>query len=120
VAPATKANLGRVARAACEHLTACPCEKACYRCLRDYWNQRDHNDLDKRLVLRHLLLIANEDPTTPPIGDLEEARMDSFLEAGFWRLVKGADLPLPVVQRLVRSAERRPGHDGRLRLSRSS
>ncbi len=27
------------------------------------------------------------------------------LEAGFWRLVKGADLPLPIVQRLVRSAD---------------
>jgi hypothetical protein len=105
--PWLQANLPRVARRAWEHLDACPCEQSCYRCLREFWNQREHDLLDKRLVFRHLLVLAAADPSSPPVGDLEEAKFDSFLETAFWRLAKEADLALPVVQRLVRSSDGR-------------
>lgn len=32
-------------------LTECSCDKACYKCLKTYFNQRDHNSLDKRMVI---------------------------------------------------------------------
>ncbi len=44
-------DVPRLAERIASHLKECSCERACYRCLKDYWNQRLHSLLDKQLVL---------------------------------------------------------------------
>jgi very-short-patch-repair endonuclease len=40
-----------ISQKALQILTECSCDSACYKCLKTYFNQRDHNVLDKRLVV---------------------------------------------------------------------
>ena len=46
--------LPAAAAAALERLDQCACVDSCYRCLRTYYNQREHQQLDKRLVIEVL------------------------------------------------------------------
>ncbi len=97
-------DVPRLAARIAEHLGHCTCERACYRCLKDYWNQRLHGLLDKRLVLRTFQALAAAAPG-PERRPLEESvRFDSFLEAGFYRLLEQHGLPLPTAQRVIRDA----------------
>ncbi|MBI4613292.1 MAG: DEAD/DEAH box helicase [Planctomycetes bacterium] len=92
-------ELPRVARRALEHLRACPCESACYRCLKDFWNQREHEHLDKRQVFTTLQALA------APEAPSEGIRFDSFLEAVFFDLLARNDIRLPETQSLVRTPD---------------
>jgi len=95
-------DVPRLAARIAEHLENCTCERACYRCLKDYWNQRVHGLLDKRLVLRTFQALAAAAPG-PERRPLEESvRFDSFLEAGFYRLLEHQGLPLPTTQQVIR------------------
>jgi hypothetical protein len=47
-------QLPEVARIAFEFLSKCECTTSCYKCLRTYYNQREHAYLYKNLVLRLL------------------------------------------------------------------
>jgi very-short-patch-repair endonuclease len=90
----------RVAR----HLADCPCERACYRCLKEFWNQRIHHLLDKTLVQHTLDMLAAEGPgiTLPP--QRVRRRFESFLEAEFHALLEQNGLPLPQLQNIVRTS----------------
>ena len=95
-------DVPRLAERITAHLQECTCERACYRCLKDYWNQRVHGLLDKRLVLRTFEALAAAAPG-PERRPLDEAvRFDSFLEAEFYRLLAQHGLPLPATQRVIR------------------
>lgn len=50
--------LPEAAAAALERLEHCPCVDSCYRCLRSYYNQSEHDLLDKRLILETLRDLA--------------------------------------------------------------
>ena len=61
------------------------CDRACYRCLKNYYNQRDHEFLDKSLVKETLENILQECPkltskTTRPVS------FDSKLEEKFYEI----------------------------------
>ena len=51
-------SLPEAAAAALDRLTNCACVDSCYRCLRGYHNQWEHQLLDKRLVIETLERIA--------------------------------------------------------------
>src|SRR5579871_179872 len=98
-------DLPRIAGRIVEHLLACSCETACYRCLKEFWNQRVHEKLDKRLVIASFRTLASSvgTPKTPA----EDVRFESFLEARFYKLLADRGLPLPRGQQLVRGTDRR-------------
>lgn len=52
-------NLPQVAQRAFSHLEHDTCTSACYSCLKDFWNQRVHSLLDKRLVYKELKELAS-------------------------------------------------------------
>jgi hypothetical protein len=97
-------ELPRIAGRAFQHLEACACESACYRCLKDFWNQRHHELLDKRLVLTALRSLSV--PLDTPVAQVDpDIRFESFLEARFYELLMEAGLPLPKTQRIARSPD---------------
>ncbi|MCS3612547.1 DEAD/DEAH box helicase [Salinibacter ruber] len=73
------------------------CEKACYECLLTFYNQRDHDVLDRSLVLPFLQELEDLQiggGTAPgPEGLLEKCQ--SELEKEVLRAIDQADLPLP-------------------------
>jgi hypothetical protein len=76
------------------------CEKACYECLCSFYNQRDHELLDRGLVLP--LLRSLEDLSIEPIAratgpSLEEleAQCESDFERQVLRAIHERGLPLP-------------------------
>jgi hypothetical protein len=87
-----------------EHLTNGTCERACYKCLKEFWNQRAHHLLDKRLVLTAMRTLADSG-RTPRLEGPEDVRFESFLEARFYRLLQDAGLPLPKTQEIIRSRD---------------
>ena len=44
-------EIPQIAARAWQHLDQCDCERACYKCLKEFWNQRVHAVLDKRVVV---------------------------------------------------------------------
>jgi very-short-patch-repair endonuclease len=95
-------DVPRLAKRIVEHLETCPCERACYRCLKDYWNQRVHGLLDKRLVLQTFQALAAAAPGAERHPLDEAVRFDSFLEAQFYRLLSQEGLALPSTQKVIR------------------
>jgi len=76
------------------------CEKACYECLCSFYNQHDHDRLDRRLVLpflQSLRDLAIEPVQTEAGPALEElaARCDSDLERQVLQAIHARGLPLP-------------------------
>lgn len=100
-------DLPLVARRAAEHMKACSCESACYRCLKDFWNQRVHDRLDKRRILAAMETIAASTAAAAPVTPAEDVRFESFLEARFYDELRKAGLPLPQTQKVVRSPDGR-------------
>lgn len=91
------ANLPDIAAVAHRHLAECPCESACYRCLKQFWNQRDHELLDKRLVQPALGLLAQGAVTEPrPALSLRE-RFDSIVESMLFDRLLAAGVARPSV-----------------------
>ncbi len=95
-------DIPRLAARIVDHLETCACDRACYRCLKDYWNQRVHGLLDKRLVLRTFEALAAAIPGAERRPLDETVRFDSFLEAELYRLLEEQGLPLPTIQQVVR------------------
>lgn len=54
-------NFNSISKKALQILNECSCDKACYKCLKTYFNQRDHGSLDKRLVVETLQHFADMD-----------------------------------------------------------
>ncbi len=96
-------NIPQLAGRVAQHLTDCPCERVCYRCLKEFWNQRLHEILDKTLVLNTLetLAAAGAGIALPPLSAQRE--FESFLEARFYDLLQQNGLPLPKTQQIVRT-----------------
>lgn len=98
----------QIAGRSLEHLSNCPCESACYKCLKEFWNQRDHEKFDKRLVLTALRTLSEGSSRVETPPDLrEQSRFDSFLEVRFFELLRENGLPLPSTQRIIREASGR-------------
>ncbi len=95
-------RLGEVAAVAHRHLSTCPCERACYRCLMQFWNQRDHALLDKRLVLPTLASLAEGMSTAPAPSISQRERFDSMVEAILFQRLRAAGLPRPRVREVLR------------------
>ena len=77
------------------------CNKACYECLLNYYNQREHEKLDRNLILPTLRQLETAKTTyTPPsnqqqkLDDLLQA-CDSELERTVLRKIADEGLPLP-------------------------
>lgn len=88
------------------HLRECGCERACYRCLKEFRNQRLHSYFDKRLVLAALESIATAQAIVH-FDQTEESKFDSFLEARFFELLGEHNIPLPQAQEIKRTREQR-------------
>jgi hypothetical protein len=71
------AGLKAAAGEALERLVACTCSGSCHRCLRDFWNQRLHAELDRFAVLTSLKRLAGADAVKGV--DPDDERLESFL-----------------------------------------
>ncbi len=90
-------NVPQLAAQGTRHLQECPCDCACCRCLKEFWNQRIHHLLDKT--------VAAADPggaglwrtgqSLPPVAAYH---FDSVLEEAFMAALRDAGLPLPETQ----------------------
>ncbi|UCC62382.1 MAG: DUF1998 domain-containing protein, partial [Anaerolineae bacterium] len=83
-----------------EHGQSGGCEKACYECLCSFYNQRDHQLLDRNLVLPFLrrldgLTVEPIEMTTSPTLSELEAQCQSDLERRVLRAIRDRGLPLP-------------------------
>ncbi|MHB1317954.1 MAG: DEAD/DEAH box helicase [Anaerolineae bacterium] len=79
-----------------------PCEAACYDCLMSYYNQRDHELLDRHLIRDLLKQLAQATVEISPGGDCREetvrklrAVCESDLERQWLQLVNQKQLRLP-------------------------
>lgn len=90
-----------------------PCEVACYDCLLNYSNQRDHRAIDRHLVRDFLFALAGssveaDTDTTAPLEHAEtlKAACDSGLERDFVDLLLAQRRRLPTHAQLLVEAER--------------
>jgi very-short-patch-repair endonuclease len=98
-------TLPAIAHTVGQYLQDCPCQRSCYRCLKEFWNQRLHHLLDKRLVLTTLDMLAAAGPgvTLPPRQ--VQQQFESFLEQTFYEVLQARSIPLPKTQQIVRTAD---------------
>ena len=84
-----------------EHDQQAGCNKACYECLLNYYNQRDHEKLDRNLILPTLRLLENAKTNhTPPANQKQKLdellkACDSELERNVLQRIADEGLPLP-------------------------
>ncbi len=74
------------------------CDKACYRCLKNYYNQRDHSLLDKRLVkplLDNIVGICNITIGHTLQSPQKDIVFDSPLEKEFYEIFERYNVPKP-------------------------
>ncbi|GAB4454062.1 MAG: hypothetical protein Kow0031_36220 [Anaerolineae bacterium] len=96
-------NIPQIADRAARHLADCACERACYGCLKDFWNQRVHTLFNKNLVLATLqTLAAAKNGVTLPAAPVQR-KFESFLEGEFFELLQQHQLPLPEPQQIIRT-----------------
>lgn len=88
-----------VAARAYQHLKGHDCESACYRCLKQFWNQRDHALLDKRLVLPSLGMMASAATGREAPALSQSEQFDSVIESLVFTKLAEAGLPRPKVGR---------------------
>ncbi len=81
---------------ALSRLETCTCADSCHRCLRDFWNQRHHHLLDRFQVIGTLRRMVGAVGLAD--AELENERLESFLEQEFFEQLDGAGLPLPTLQ----------------------
>jgi ATP-dependent helicase YprA (DUF1998 family) len=77
-------------------LESCDCTTSCYRCLRDFWNQRGHHLLNRFEILGVLRRLAEGVATEA--SDAENEQLESFLEVEFFRRLRAARIPTPTLQ----------------------
>jgi ATP-dependent helicase YprA (DUF1998 family)/very-short-patch-repair endonuclease len=102
-------------RGKAEHASE-PCAQACYDCLMSYTNQRDHELLDRHIVVRDLMALRDGrcTPSPSPMGAAEHFDVllracQSELEKRFLRFLKARGLRLPShAQRRVEKCGTRP------------
>ena len=75
-------GLRAAARTVLERLEGCDSERSCHRCLRDFWNQRDHRVLNRHEVIHTLRHLA-ADPGHA-LEPTEDELLASFLEREFF------------------------------------
>lgn len=90
------AGLKEAAAEALGRLSTCDCADSCHRCLRDFWNQRHHYLLNRFEVLGTLRRLAEAEALADE--ELDNERLESFLELEFFDRLKSAGLPLPTLQ----------------------
>ena len=84
-----------------EHDPHAGCNKACYECLLNYYNQREHEKLDRNLILPTLRLLENAKTTPVQPADQKQKlegmlkACDSELERKVLQRVVDEGLPLP-------------------------
>ena len=84
-----------------EHDQQAGCNKACYECLLNYYNQRDHEKLDRNLILPTLRLLESAKTNhTPPVNQKQKLdellkACDSELERTVLQKIAEEGLPLP-------------------------
>ena len=73
------------------------CDRACYRCLKNYYNQRDHDMLDKRTVRPLLDKIVNSCGGGRKIKSTDNTGVlfDSPLEKEFYNILERFNVPKP-------------------------
>ncbi|MCJ7430178.1 DEAD/DEAH box helicase [Candidatus Bathyarchaeota archaeon] len=77
------------------------CNKACYECLLNYYNQREHEKLDRNLVLPTLRKLESAQPTQVPAVNQEQKlaellkTCESELERNVLKGIATEGLPLP-------------------------
>ena len=79
------------------------CDKACYECLCNYYNQRIHDKLDRKLVLPMLEILASATVESGFVDTVsEESKFDMLIEScgssyekDVLRAIKKLGLPLP-------------------------
>lgn len=77
------------------------CNKACYECLLNYYNQREHEKLDRNLVLPTLRKLESVQPAQVPAVNQEQKlaellkTCESELERNVLRRIATEGLPLP-------------------------
>ena len=77
------------------------CERACYDCLLSFYNQRDHEQLDRTLVLPALQALEGlqvepiQQPSAGPSFEELEAKCQSDFEREVLAAIWDRDLPLP-------------------------
>ena len=73
------------------------CDRACYRCLKNYYNQRDHDMLDKRTVRSLLDKIVNSCDSRMRIKSTNKTDVffDSPLEKEFYDILERFGVPKP-------------------------
>jgi len=99
--PRAADQFDRVADAALEHLDHQDCETACYRCLKDYRNQRHHEYLQWPLAIGPLEALAADPPAAQP---LEAGDVDSPQE---WLDAYAAGVGSPLELKFLRLFEQR-------------
>jgi replicative superfamily II helicase len=77
-------------------LGGCTCPDSCHRCLRDFWNQRNHHALNRFEVLAILQRLAGA--AVVEGLDPEDDKLESFLEQEFFTRLQAAGLALPTLQ----------------------
>jgi ATP-dependent helicase YprA (DUF1998 family) len=81
---------------ALHRLETCTCASSCHRCLRDFWNQRHHLLLDRFQVIGTLRRMVGVVGLAD--AELENERLESFLEQEFFERLTAVGLPLPTLQ----------------------
>ena len=89
-------GLKQAAMEAATRLGRCTCTDSCHRCLRDFWNQRNHGFLNRFEVLTTLQRLSGADVVEGL--DPEDEKLESFLEREFFARLKAAGLRLPTLQ----------------------
>ncbi len=84
------------AATALQRLEDCDCSGSCHRCLREFWNQRFHERLNRFEVIGVLRRLA-EGHATQAL-DPENEKLESFLESEFFARLRAAGLPTPTLQ----------------------
>lgn len=98
--PKAFANSGEGLKDAAEEalgrLAGCSCADSCHRCLRDFWNQRHHHLLDRFEVIGTLRRLTGAEALADE--ELDNERLESFLELEFFERLQAAGLPTPTLQ----------------------
>ena len=90
-------NMREIIRKAYEVLYGHECDEACYNCLKNYYNQADHQYLDKKLIKKFLEVAMGKESEE----DYVLRNVESPLEREFLELVRSQGIPDPEPQVII-------------------